>query len=286
MLTYQSAFYELKDYLRNLYDERECVAISHDILEYITSKNKIQRLIEKENGLTESELLLFDNCKIQLSLGTPLQYIIGKAWFYSYYFTVNSDVLIPRPETEELVQWIIDDYKGNKQNTTILDVGTGTACISCSLQLKLPNAQVLSCDISEQALFVAKENTKNLGATVQLFQMDFLDKNEWGKLGNFDILVSNPPYIPLNKKADLHINVKDFEPEIALFVPTENSLLFYIALAQFGKSHLNTNASIYCELESENAGACKILFEEWGYVDVELKKDMHGNLRMLKANTN
>ena len=286
MLTYQTAFYELKDSLRSLYEERECVAISHDILEYITGKNKIQRLIEKENGLTDSEVLLFDNCKNQLSMGSPLQYVIGKAWFYSYSFNVNSHVLIPRPETEELVQWIIDDCKGIKQKITILDVGTGTGCIPCTLKLKLPESQVYSCDISEQALFVARENAQSLNVAIQLIQLDFLEIHEWNRLGNFDIIVSNPPYIPLNKKENLHINVKDFEPEIALFVPTEDSLLFYKALAQFGKSHLNTNASIYCELETENASVCKILFEESGYGNVELKKDMNGNWRMLKATFN
>lgn len=283
MLSYSEAFYKLSAALRPLYDEREAAAIAHEVMGHITALNKMQRLMDKEARLTASQQREYDDAAKELAAGTPLQYVTGTAWFLGREFHVNNHVLIPRPETEELVQWIVDDNKGRAQPLTILDIGTGSGCIPVSLKLSLPSASVAACDVSANALAVARENANRLAAEVSFMQADFLETAEHNKFGTYDVIVSNPPYIPLTEKEQLHANVRNHEPHIALFVPAEDALLFYKMIAVFGKAHLADNGYIYCELDAAHAFECKTLFEETGYKQAELRKDMHGNWRMLKA---
>jgi len=282
MLTYGEAFYDLKSKLQPLYDEREAVAIAHEVMYYITELDKYSRLMGKDTLFTETQQDEYEAALEKLNKGVPLQYVTGRAWFRGREYVVNSYVLIPRPETEELVQWIINDNRG-KSGVQVLDIGTGSGCIPVSLNLELPASWVDACDISTDALAVAEKNADILGAGIQFEHIDFLNPAERNKLGSYDVIVSNPPYIPAADRDTMHTNVKDHEPSIALFVPNEDALVFYKAIADFGKEHLNINGYIYCELDAAHAFECKALFEEEGYKNVEIRKDMNDNWRMLKA---
>lgn len=282
MPSYNDAFYNLKNKLTPLYDDREAAAIAHDVMEHITSLDKLKRLVDKDKQLTTAQQQQYDDVATKLQTGMPLQYALGYAWFMGRQFKVDSNVLIPRPETEELVQWIVDDYK-NDNSISILDIGTGSGCIPISLKLELPASIVTTCDISEEAIDVARKNARLLNADVEFLRSDFLSQVHRRQLPHFDIIVSNPPYIPIAEKEILDRNVRDFEPGLALFVPDEDALLFYRHIARFGKEHLNPGGAIYCELHLDYADATGELFRHGGYADVTVEKDMHGNLRMLKA---
>lgn len=283
MLSYNGAFYELLNKLKGLYDDYESAAIAHEVMHHVTGRDKLQRILEKDTSFSAAELSSFELMQAELLRGKPLQYVIGHAWFMGRRYKVNEHVLIPRPETEELVDWVVQDMKDADKTISILDIGTGSGCIPISLKLELPKAIVSSCDVSSNAIVVAKENARQLQADINVLETDFLDADKRRALGQYDIIVSNPPYIPAGEKEQLHKNVKDFEPSVALFVPNDDALLFYRAIAAFGKEHLNKEGSIYCELHVDYAMATKQLFEDMGYSYVEVRKDMHGNLRMLKA---
>ena len=283
MYTLAAAYYGLKDALAHLYDERESSAIAHDVLGTLTGLSKTDRLIQKDNLLSPKQQLEYDKISKQLVTGVPMQYALGHAWFMGKKYEVNNAVLIPRPETEELVQWIVDDYKDINRSMSVLEVGTGSGCIAVSLSILLQDLQIVACDISKEALLIAKNNAVNIGAKVMFKYANFLKWKEIEWESGFDIIVSNPPYIPLSIKSKLHENVINHEPHLALFVPDNDPLVFYRALAAFGNSHLSDGGSIYCELDADNALDAKIMFEAAGYTKVVIKQDMHGNLRMLKA---
>lgn len=282
MLTLNDAYYDLAKALRSLYDEQEATAMAHMALEHITGMDKLSRIIHKADVLDSEQSMHYHHLKEKLLQGTPLQYVLGQAWFMGRSFKVNEYVLIPRPETEELVQWIIDEHK-DKQNLNILDVGTGSGCIPISLKLALPQASVTSIDISPEAISVAKENAASLNAPVNFQQLDFLNTALHTLLEQYDIIVSNPPYIPSSEHATMHSNVKDFEPSIALFVPDNDPLVFYKTIAQFGLKHLKSNGSIYCEIHRDFSEATCNVFSHAGYSYVIPRKDLHGNDRMTKA---
>jgi len=307
MHSYNDAFYELKKKLQPLYDEREAAAVAHLFLEFITGLNKSDRLLKKDNLFTERQQEQYDAKSKQLTKGKPIQYITNSAWFMEREFLVNENVLIPRPETEELVQWIVDEVISRQstvvsteitnmeepQRLRVLDIGAGSGCIGLSLARLLPGAIVTCADVSKEAIEVLKTNIewvltaneKKKGAdNITIKKLDFLDEAQRNKqLGRYELIVSNPPYIPVSEKANMHKNVKDHEPSVALFVPDNDALIFYRAIAVFGKEHLSNNGYIYCELDAAHAEACKALFEEQGYRDVEIRKDMHGNWRMLRC---
>jgi len=292
LMTYGQAFYDLRQRLQPLYDEREAATLAHEILYFVTGLDKTQRLLHKEKSFNTGQQEQYDKAASELIKGKPLQYITGAAWFLGRGFHVNEYVLIPRPETEELVHWIITDHRqGNSDNqgwfsssqSHILDIGTGSGCIPVSLKLALPEATVAACDISSDALAVASRNAEVLHAAVDFHRLDFLNPAEYQSLRHYDIIVSNPPYIPAAEKEKLHTNVRDHEPGLALFVPNDDALVFYRAIAAFGSQHLNTNGYIYCELDAGHAQECKELFEQSGYSDVLLRKDMSDNWRMLRA---
>lgn len=283
MITNGAAFYQLKNNLQPLYDEREATAIAHAMMEHITGKSKLQRIVDKDDNLSDLQEKEYNAVQEQLLKAVPLQYIVGKAWFREHEFMVNNNVLIPRPETEELVQWIVSDVATTHSKPTIIDIGTGSGCIAISLKLELPDAIVTACDVSPGAISVAQQNANTLGAAVDIRVVDFTDIAQHDSLGVYDIIVSNPPYIPFTEKDTLHANVLEHEPHVALFVPGDEPLLFYKLIADFGKAHLNANGYVYCELDRDYAVKTKDLFEINGYTEVEIRKDMAGNTRMLKA---
>lgn len=281
MLSYSDTYVDLYTVLQSIYDDREASAIAHEVLEHVTGLGRLQRLTDKDKKLTEEQESEFIKIKKGLLSGRPMQYVLGYAWFMGRRFTVNEHVLIPRPETEELVQWIADDYK--ETVSAILDIGTGSGCIPVSSKLLLPKAKVSTIDISADALEVAKTNAKALGADVLFQQMNFLDTREWQSLPQYEVIVSNPPYIPETERQTLAAHVREHEPGQALFVPGDDALLFYRNIAEFGLTHLLLGGSIYCELHVDYATATEELFKSKGYSFTELRVDIHGNLRMLKA---
>lgn len=290
----------LKDQLKEIYDEQDAGNIADLAIEHITGLSKTQRVSKKQEELSalQSEQLQKDLQKLQLH--EPIQYIMNKAWFYGMELYVDENVLIPRPETEELAHWIINDVKASGKDvfirrsmeadeTTqlkILDVGTGSGCIALALKKTMPKAEVWGCDVSEEALNVARRNGSSLNIRIDFQGVDFLNEAQQKLLPAVDIIVSNPPYIPLKDKDQMHANVADHEPHTALFVPNNDPLIFYRALAEFGKKRLYDDGSIYMEIHEEIGNGVVNLFKENGYSNVELRKDMQGKNRMVKASLN
>ena len=215
----------------------------------------------------------------------PVQYVLNEAWFCGLKFYVDKNVLIPRPETEELVEWVISDCKFPIHTLSILDIGSGSGCIPIALKKRLGKADVWSCDISPDALKVANQNAETLGINVNFIELNFLNETERETLPLFDIIVSNPPYIPRKDKEDMNRNVTDHEPATALFVPDNDALIFYKAIAAFGKNHLTRNGIIYTEINENLGEETAAMFQLKGYKTV-IKKDMQGKDRMIKAFTN
>jgi len=218
-------------------------------------------------------------------------------------FYVDKNVLIPRPETEELVEWVIEEVQSTKSevrnqrseagsqksealspdfNFRILDVGSGSGCIPIALKRKLRKADVWSCDLSESALQVARKNAESLGADVQFLLLDFLNEEKRTQLPSFDIIISNPPYVPEKDKQQMQPNVLRYEPHTALFIPDNDALVFYKAIAEFGKDHLNAGGVIYAEIHENRGEDVSAVFKSKGY-STEIKKDMQGKERMMKA---
>ena len=226
--------------------------------------------------LKKEEPILWQDAVNRLAAFEPLDYIIGYTPFYKNNFKVTKDTLIPRPETEELVDWILDEQKSDNL-ISILDIGTGSGCIAISLALHLKNSGVTAVDISKEALEVAKSNASKLNATVNFVNIDFLDINHWNQIGNFDIVVSNPPYIPEKERTQMEANVLMHEPKISLFVPDLNPLIFYENIFEFAQNHLKPNGVIYCET-SQN-----IQLLEYNGFQIDPKIDLSGNPRFIKG---
>ena len=270
-------FHQLRNDLQGIYDHSEATAVARQLLEAISGKT-YSEMLAGSGVWNEEQESAWKERSAQLLTGKPLQQVLSYAYFLNRKFKVNEQVLIPRPETEELVQWILKDGKSG----TALDIGTGSGCIAVSLALGNENLKVDALDVSPEALTVAKENAETLKASVHFSELDFLDRDQWSRLGQYDIIVSNPPYIPINEADTLHDNVRNFEPHTALFVPENSPQLFYELIAQFGKEHLTEGGAIYCELHRDFASLTEELFLGFGYTCL-LRRDMNGNLRMLKA---
>lgn len=212
----------------------------------------------------------------------PVQYVLGEAWFCGLKFKVDSNTLIPRPETEELVEWVIDNCKFPLDELNILDIGTGSGCIAIALKRRLGKSKVWACDLSAGALALAKENARNLGADVNFIQLDFLSTEARTDLPPFDIIISNPPYVPEKDKEIMDANVLNYEPHLALFVPDNDGLIFYRAIAQFGLTHLKPGGNIFAEIYEGAGNETRQLFEREDYT-TELKRDMQDKDRMIRA---
>lgn len=272
--------------LKILYDEREAVNITDWVMEHITGKKRIDRLLDKQAMLTTSQQLQLDTILQELATHKPIQYVLGEAWFAGMKFFVNENVLIPRPETEELVQWVGEESQKLSRHTRdksqkLLDIGTGSGCIPISLKKLLPELSVSSVDVSKEALEVAKKNAAGLDVDVNFLHLDFLNEANWDQLPIVDIIVSNPPYIKQSEQNNMSKNVLDFEPSIALFVPDEDALLFYRKIALFSKTHLSKSGSIFLEINEALGKEVIELYESAGY-KVELRKDMQGKDRMAR----
>lgn len=281
-MTVQEATYYLLNKLRTIYADSEASQIIDLVMEKITGSMKTERMLYKNEPLSGKEETQVKQYAERLLQHEPVQYVLNESWFCGIKFYVDNNVLIPRPETEELVEWMVNEYKAKNKELKILDIGTGSGCIPISLKKKLSAAEVWSCDISTGAIEVAKKNAASANATINFIELDFLNKAERDKLPMFDIIASNPPYIPEKDKALMNPNVLNYEPATALFVPDNDSLIFYAAIVDFGKEHLKQDGNIFLEIHEDLGKAVVELLQSKGYT-AELKKDMQQKDRMVKS---
>ncbi len=226
--------------------------------------------------------MLAEWIRSKLCTGVPIQYVLQESWFDGRAFYVDESVLIPRPETEELLDWIKKETAAHPLPNNILEIGTGSGILAISLKKAFPTTTVTAIDIEEKALNVARKNAHTFQETVQFEQMDFTDKNSWHRLSMTDLIVSNPPYIPWSERHTLPDHVLSHEPHRALFVPAEDPLLFYRLIAELGRDKLMSAGRIFLEMHENRAEATKNLFEQMGY-QATIQLDMQGKKRMLRA---
>lgn len=301
-MTVDEARKRIIESINSVYHKDEAQNIAELLLEHVTNLALIERIVKKSESLsTKQEQLLLESIS-RLQNHEPIQYIINESWFAGMKFYVDNNVLIPRPETEELVEWIASDLKmaiGNWQQANpklqaptlksqksiikLLDVGTGSGCIAISLKTKLPDVEMWACDISDEALNVARVNADALHATIDFVPLNFLDPDQRKQLPRVDVIVSNPPYVRQLDKTEMKKNVIEYEPPVALFVPNDDPLTFFNSIADFGKENLHESGSIYVEIHEDLGDKVENLFRAKGYDSIELKKDMQGKERMVRA---
>lgn len=283
-MTIQAAFTQIITSLAPIHDQREAGNIAHIVMEHITGLSKMDRIVYKEKELTDQQSAQLEVALQALLEHQPVQYVTGSSWFYGMELQVNANVLIPRPETEELVEWIVQDVRDSKLlNRRILDIGTGSGAIPLALKKELPAATVWALDVSPGALDTARANAQQQKLDVHFEQVDILDITAAGSLPMFDIIVSNPPYICQRERTDMQEQVVAYEPSIALFVPDEDALLFYRQIGLLAKEKLNRGGALYFEINEAFGKETAGLLTEQGYVNVEVRKDLFGKDRMVKA---
>lgn len=273
-------YIHIKQALSGMYPEAEASALAKGILSDVFHFTQTELYTGKDMnfGTEESERLA--DILSRLKRQEPLQYIIGEVSFCGLTLRVTPDVLIPRPETAELIEWIEADCRG-KRGLHMLDIGTGSGCIPIALARKFPDARISAWDISTQALRLARENARSNGVDVSFSEVDAL-KDDYPRM-DLDLLVSNPPYIAQNERKDMARNVTGWEPDIALFVPDDNPLLFYDRISSIGLRLLRTGGALYFEINQAYGPDTARLLRQKGYTHVTLRKDMSGNDRMIKA---
>ncbi|MGY3795446.1 peptide chain release factor N(5)-glutamine methyltransferase [uncultured Aquimarina sp.] len=271
------------DSLSELYGLEEARSFFYLLSEYKLGLQRVNIALELDRILNKEDLSYFKEAKIRLLHEEPIQYIIGDTEFYGLLFKVNQHVLIPRPETEELVDWIVKDWQSinNTRKLTILDIGTGSGCIAISLATALSNADVYAIDVSEQAIEVAKFNAKYHEVDIQFMHSDILEMNSLPH--KFDIIVSNPPYVRELEKEEIQANVLENEPSIALFVSDENPLIFYEKITALAKEGLTDTGALYFEINQYLGVETKNMIQEYEYEFIDLRKDINGNDRMIRA---
>ena len=298
---------DFNERLAPLYLKEERAAFFNLLASHFLNMNKADVALNGQKELEDRLLTMFLKALDELLQEKPIQYITGSTEFYGLPFIVTEDVLIPRPETEELVDWILSDYSGfrvpgsgsqvqsskklhsvtnNQQPITVLDIGTGSGCIAISLAKNLPDATVYALDISAKTLDIAKKNAKQNQTEVHFLQADILKTPvilNGVKNLKFDIIVSNPPYVLELEKQEMKNNVLKYEPSQALFVTDDDPLVFYNAIAQFAKRSLQSGGRLYLEINQYLGAATVALLEAAGFLEVELRKDLYGNDRMIKA---
>ena len=297
-MTVHDASKALVDALNKIYDDRESVAIADWVMEFITGWKKLERIVNKKVELSAPQVEQLEQITSQLLAHRPVQYILHEAWFHGMKMYVDENVLIPRPETEELVEWalaIVDRLHPPERAGSVragltvdggplkvLDVGTGSGCIPIALKKERASLEVYACDISDGALAVARRNASQQEVKIEFKQLDFLNEESRSTLPLFDLIISNPPYISTLEKSTIDKHVIEYEPHLALFVPEDDSLIFYRHLADFAKTHLKEGGNMLMEIHYEKGIDVKRVFDESGFAS-ELKKDMNGNDRMVRA---
>lgn len=265
--------------LAGIYSGGEIESLTFLIFEKLKGYSRTQYLLAKEEQLSEEELTRIEEMVTRLKNHEPIQYILGETEFYGLPFYSVPGVLIPRPETEELVQWIIQENQ--LPAPAILDIGTGTGCIAISLRKNIPQAKVLACDISPVCIETARRNSDLNSAGISVIEYNILTRIPETGFPELDLIVSNPPYVRENEKIQMEKNVLAYEPELALFVPDEDPLLFYRQIADFARTHLKKGGRLYVEINEAFGQECVAMLRETGFSDVKLKKDIHGKDRMI-----
>ncbi len=267
--------------LRPFYEAHEASVITGMLFENILQADKARIITQPEQVVDDYSAEKLQQALEQLKTHKPIQYILGMAWFYKLEFKVTPEVLIPRPETEELVMEAIN-FIQRGETAQVLDIGTGSGCIPISIKKKFPQAVVTGIDISTSAIEVAMENALRHSVDISWRKVDFLDESSWTTFTEYDVIISNPPYIPENEKDKLDKNVTAFEPGQALFVRDNEPLVFYKKIASFGKLHLADSGKIFMETHEDYAGAVAEHFTGEGYEAI-VKKDFYGKERMVIA---
>ncbi|MBR9915969.1 MAG: peptide chain release factor N(5)-glutamine methyltransferase [Algicola sp.] len=270
-----------------LYGKQEVDSFFNLLIDHYLQLKRIHIVVDPEYVITKSEEQPLFEALSALKLEQPIQYIIGVTDFYGLTFKVNTHTLIPRPETEELVSWILSDQKGNESvdPLQIMDIGTGSGCIAITLAKKLTNARVIGMDISEKALELSRENAISNMVDLSFLQGDILNVTRSDHLLNhkLDVVVSNPPYVRHLEKAEMQNNVLNNEPHTALFVSDDNPLIFYKAIGEFAKDKLKPNGLLYFEINEYLGRETMTLLEQQGFKNIKLKQDMFGKDRMIRA---
>lgn len=268
--------------LESLYPAHEIRSLTGIVLSHVTGLSRYQLLSCKDKQLSVTESAKLNEILSRLMQSEPIQYILGECEFYNLSFEVNPSTLIPRPETEELVECIVKNHSG--QYFHILDIGTGTGCIAITLAKYLPGSVIEALDISPEALQTAEKNAAKNGVSVRFMQGDILNKDTHTLLRKeYDILVSNPPYVTEREKEDMEQNVLNYEPHTALFVKDNDPLLFYREIAELGLTHLKAGGFLYFEINRQYGEETIKLLESKGYTGIVKQKDLFGNDRIIKA---
>lgn len=275
------AYNYIKQAINGQYPDTEASAIAKTILTYVFQLSTTDLYASKDMNFSTNQAEKLEVIITRLRENEPLQYILGNCYFCGLDFHVEPGVLIPRPETAELVEWIISDRKSSDSLIRILDIGTGSGCISISLAKNLPQSEVYAWDISEDAIRIASGNAARLDANVRFRQTDVLGQVPTDTMMN--VIVSNPPYITEAERTDMDANVTDWEPDTALFVPDNVPLLFYERIADIGKQILTPDGTLYFEINQRFGTETVDMLRKKGYRNVELRKDLSGNDRMIKA---
>jgi release factor glutamine methyltransferase len=268
--------------LSSLYDEREASVIGSMVMERLTGMPKSLRLLQKKEPFTLKQEEQFQYYLDELLKFRPVQYVLGEAWFGPYVFYVDENVLIPRPETEELTDWLLKDAAGRESGLSVLDIGTGSGCIPVYIKKKRRDFNVSAFDISETAIAIAIKNSQVQETDIDFFVTDIRDQKQWERINPVDLIISNPPYIPERQKNSLDKHVKDFEPGLALFSPDEDPIIFYKIIGDFALQKLKPGGAIFLEIHHDYAKEIMNWYEEKEFILV-LKKDFSGNNRMIKA---
>jgi release factor glutamine methyltransferase len=286
----KNSSFKIKEYrtqfiqeLTPIYDAGEAESFFYLILEEKHQLKRIDLALHPDLVFSEAEIVVWNSILEQLKQEIPVQYLLGKTSFYGLDFEVNENVLIPRPETEELVEWILESQKSKveSQNIRILDIGTGSGCIAISLAKNIPNAAVFAIDVSEKALATAKKNAERNAVEVTFINQNILETEDLRQ--QFDIIVSNPPYVRNLEKEEIKKNVLDNEPHLALFVEDNDALIFYKKIAELAQENLSKNGQLYFEINQYLGKEMVDLLEKMNFKNIELRKDIYGNDRMLSC---
>jgi release factor glutamine methyltransferase len=286
----QQAQRQLTTQLSPLYGGREASIIADWVMQHLTGRKRIDRLVSSSEPLSNPLLQQYEKYRDELLAHRPVQYVLHESWFEGMKFYVDERVLIPRPETEELVEWVaqsitIPAAPSATAPPGILDAGTGSGCIAIALAKKFPALAVHACDISEAALDVARHNalTLDAGKNIHFYPLDFLDSDQWVNLPAIRWIVSNPPYIPLKERPVMPAHVTGAEPSLALFVPDDDPLIFCRSLGNFARHRLTEGGGLFVEIHEDMSAPVMRLFRAIGAKEVVVKKDLQGKDRMVKA---
>lgn len=279
-MTLASFKQQLYQQLESHYPKTELDSFYRIILADILNSSAIDVIMNPLELITKKQIDTIEHVLKGLKNQEPIQHLIGFTEFMDLKFNVNSDVLIPRPETEELIRWIIDDC-AEITNKDVLDIGTGSGCIPTCLAKNLPKAKVTTIDVSEKAIKVAKQNATNNNVNIEFIQQDILSLETLNK--EYDVIVSNPPYVRNLEKAEMQKNVLNYEPHLALFVEDNNPLIFYRKIAELAKTSLKPNGVLYFEINQYLGKETIELLQNLDFKNIELRKDMFGQDRMIKV---